>query len=146
MSKRFVSYSSKDTPINLVASTDTNQHNVVDGWQPGKDPKVDHSGGVEFGGSLGTGAMIVGFPLLMYYMWIGAKFYDGQLPLPTATQSCVDFIQHLGNLVFAHAFPTLKAWKIYWTFLIFEAACYCFLPGVWGYGKPLEHEGSKQLN
>jgi Delta24(24(1))-sterol reductase len=51
----------------------------------------------------------------------------------------------MGNLVYEHAFPSLFAWKIYWSFFSFEAACYCLLPGVWVYGKPLPFEGGKQL-
>ena len=43
------------------------------------------------------------------------------------------------------AFPSVKAWTIYWTFLAFEAACYLYLPGVYAKGKPLQHEGGKQL-
>lgn len=144
MSKRLISHP-QDAPDSLPTGSSSDKHKIVDGWQLGKDPKVDYSGHVEFGGSLGTGAMIAGFPLLMYYMWIGAIFFDGRLPLPAAPQSGIDFIQNLGNLVFTYAFPYLRAWKIYWTFLVFEAVCYCTLPGVWGYGKPLDHEGGKQL-
>ncbi|TVY31774.1 Delta(24(24(1)))-sterol reductase [Lachnellula subtilissima] len=117
----------------------------VDGWKPGEDPKVDHSGHFEFCGPLGVSTMIVGFPLLMYYMWIGATFYEGQFPVPTSTESFGSFVRHLADLVYEHAFPSPKAWIIYWTFFITEAAFYCYLPGVQGYGKPLDHEGGKQL-
>jgi delta24(24(1))-sterol reductase len=51
----------------------------------------------------------------------------------------------MGHLVSEGAFPSLKAWAIYWTFGIFEMAFYCILPGVYTYGKPLPHEGGKQL-
>ena len=44
------------------------------------DPTVDSTGQFEFGGSLGVSAMMIGFPLLMYYMWIGATFFDGHFP------------------------------------------------------------------
>ena len=43
------------------------------------------------------------------------------------------------------AFPSIKAWTIYWSFLAFEAVCYLHLPGVYAKGKPLPHEGGKQL-
>jgi delta24(24(1))-sterol reductase len=118
---------------------------VVDGWAPGLDPKVDYSGHVDFGGSLGVTAMMIGFPLLMYYMWIGATFYDGKFPVREPGQTIQEFFQHMGNLVYEHAFPSLFAWNIYWAFFIFEGACYCLLPGVWAYGKPLPQEGGKQL-
>lgn len=86
--------------------------------------------------------MMVGFPLLMYYMWIGATFYGGQFPLPTSGESFVDFLGHLAGLVYEHAFPTLEAWKIYWTFFLVEATFYCWLPGVEGYGKPLDRKSN----
>jgi Delta24(24(1))-sterol reductase len=89
--------------------------------------------------------MIVGFPLLMYYMWIGATFYGGRFPTPASTQSLASFGRHVVNLVYEHASPTLRAWKIYWSFFTVEAAFYCFLPGVQGFGKPLDHEGGRQL-
>lgn len=124
---------------------DVGRRKVVDGWEVGKDPKVDHSGHQEFGGSWGVSAMMVGFPLLMYYMWIGATFYDGKFPTPTPEQSWTGFAEYLADLIYRHAFPSLRAWKIYWAFFFFEAACYCLMPGVWGHGKPLAHEGGKQL-
>jgi delta24(24(1))-sterol reductase len=121
------------------------QKKVVDGWEAGKDPKIDSSGHFDFGGSIGVSFMMVGFPLLMYYMWIGATFYDGKFPTPKPGQDFVDFATHMGNLVYEEAFPSLKAWAMYWIFFIFEGACYCLLPGVYTYGKPLPHEGGKQL-
>ena len=32
----------------------------------------------EFGGPIGALGMMIGFPLLMWYMWISAQFYNGQ--------------------------------------------------------------------
>ena len=118
---------------------------VVDGWEVGSDPKVDNTGHFDFGGSIGVSCMMIGFPLLMYYMWIGATFYDGKFPSPAPGQSFVEFAQAMGRLVYEHAFPSLKAWEIYWVFFLVEGAFYCLLPGVYTYGKPLAHEGGKQL-
>lgn len=118
---------------------------LIDGWRPGLDPKIDYSGIFEFGGSLGVSAMMIGFPLLMWYMWIGATYYDGKFPTPAPGQSWGDFARHLGQLVYTGAFPTLKAWAMYWSFFIFEMLLYLFAPGVYAYGKPLPHEGGKQL-
>lgn len=121
------------------------ERKIVDGWEEGKDPKVDYSGHFEFGGSWGVTAMMLGFPCLMWYMWIGATYYDGHLPLPANRESLMDFIRHMGLLVYEGAFPTVKAWVIYWSFLIFEGNCYLLLPGVTTTGKPLPHEGGKSL-
>jgi Delta24(24(1))-sterol reductase len=118
---------------------------AIDGWVPGTDPKIDSSGHYDFGGSFGVTAMMIGFPLLMYYMWIGATYYNGKFPTRELGQSYADFFKHLGNLIYEGAFPSLFAWEIYWAFFIFEGACYCLLPGVYTYGKPLAYEGGKQL-
>lgn len=99
----------------------------------------------EFGGPWGVGAMMVGFPLVMYYMWIGATFYDGHFPRPERGQGFVDFFLYQASLVYNGAFPGLKAWSIYWVFLAVEAIFYLYLPGITLYGKPLKHLGGKRL-
>lgn len=118
---------------------------LAEGWEAGKDPRIDYSGHFDFGGSIGVTCMMIGFPTLMYYMWIGATFYDGKFPTPTHGETFTEFARHCGNLIYEHAFPSLFAWEIYWGYLILEGAFYCLLPGVYGYGKPLPHEGGKQL-
>jgi Delta24(24(1))-sterol reductase len=134
------------TFINGAAKkADPKPSKVVDGWEEGKDPKIDYSGHFDFGGSFGVTAMMIGFPLLMYYMWIGATFYDGKFPRPASGESFLDFAKFMGKLVYDNAFPSLYAWGLYWGFLIVQGAFYCLLPGVWSYGKPLAHEGGKQL-
>ena len=99
----------------------------------------------EFGGSLGTLLLMTGFPILMWYMWIGATYYDGMLPLPEPNQGLGDFLRHQCELVYQGAFPTLKAWLVYWVFFILEALMYCYMPGVSNFGRPLRHEGGKKL-
>ncbi|KAK9416089.1 putative C-24(28) sterol reductase [Seiridium unicorne] len=99
----------------------------------------------EFGGSLGNAVLIVGFPLIMWYMFVGATYYDGQLPFPSDEQSWAEFARHLASLAYAGAFPTRKAWIIYWSFFVMEVIFYYTLPGVTGYGKQLRHAGGKQL-
>lgn len=132
-------------PTNGAAKEPIKARKFVEGWEVGTDPKIDTSGHFDFGGSFGVTAMMIGFPLLMYYMWIGATFYDGKFPTRLPGQTYKSFFQHMGNLVYEHAFPSLFAWELYWGFLIFEGACYLLLPGIYTYGKPLAHEGGKQL-
>ena len=117
---------------------------IVDGWYEGADPKVAVDPIFEFGGSLGVSVMMIGFPLLMWYMWIGASYYDGKIPSePTLSWSAYGKL--LFKLAYTGAFPSLKAWAIYWTFLVFQAILYLTMPGVYSSGKPLPHERGKQL-
>lgn len=78
----------------------------------------------EFGGSLGVTALMISFPLLMWYMWIGATYYNGKLPLPAADQTRGEFGRHLAHLVYEGAYPTAKAWTVFWTFFLAEAVMY----------------------
>lgn len=82
----------------------------------------------EFGGSLGVTALMISFPLLMWYMWIGATYYNGQLPLPAAGQTWGEFSRHLAHLVYEGAYPTAKAWAVFWTFFLAEAVMYVVIP------------------
>lgn len=117
---------------------------VVDGWLEGADPRVDHNPHFDFGGSWGVSVMMIGFPLLMWYMWIGATYYDGKFP-SEPNMSWRQFGRHLYLLAYSGSYPSLKAWAIYWTFLTSQAILYLTLPGVYSAGKPLAHEGGKQL-
>ena len=117
---------------------------VVDGWSEGADPKIDLNPTFDFGGSWGVSAMMIGFPLLMWYMWIGATYYDGKFPSEPG-MTWREFGNHLVFLARTGAAPSLKAWAIYWVFFIFQGTLYLTLPGVYSTGKPLPHEGGKQL-
>ncbi|KAK4943938.1 C-24(28) sterol reductase [Elasticomyces elasticus] len=119
---------------------------VIDGWEEGSDPRIDLNPHFEFGGSWGVSVMMLGFPLLMYYMWIGATYYDGRFPTrSSSSETYSHFLRHLGQLAYEGAFPTLRAWIIYWSFFVFEGVCYLYMPGVYGKGKPLPSLGGKQL-
>jgi delta24(24(1))-sterol reductase len=119
---------------------------LVDGWRPGMDPKVDTSGHFEFGGAWGVTAMMIGFPTLMYYMWIGATYYDGQFPAPRDGETLADFFRGMLRMAYYGAWPSAKAWAMYWIFFVFEGACYCLMPGIWTKGKPLPHENGLRLD
>ncbi|KAL9110927.1 MAG: hypothetical protein Q9227_004542 [Pyrenula ochraceoflavens] len=109
------------------------------------DSKIDGTGHFEFGGTWGVSAIMVGFPLLMYYMWLGATMYDGKLPLPADGESISHFVQRMVSMIYEGAYPSLKAWAIYWVFFVVEGAFYLLLPGIYQKGKPLPHEGGRQL-
>lgn len=110
------------------------------------DHRVDSDAHFEFGGSLGVSMLMIGFPLLMYYMWIGQAYYNGGFPVPAKGQSATEFARHMAHLVYEGAFPSVKAWTIYWVFFVFEAICYLYMPGIYVKGKPLPHLGGKQLD
>ncbi|KAH3679642.1 hypothetical protein WICMUC_000874 [Wickerhamomyces mucosus] len=99
----------------------------------------------EFGGPAGVIGMAVGFPALMWYMWIGVEFYNGQFPLPEEGQSFFEFVNHLYSLVLNNAIPSYSTWKHFLTFTIVQGAFYYILPGVWTKGQPLTHLKGKQL-
>lgn len=46
----------------------------------------------EFGGPFGVFAIMSGFPILMYYLWICLWFYDGKLVYPTSTADIQPFL------------------------------------------------------
>jgi delta24(24(1))-sterol reductase len=75
----------------------------------------------EFGGSFGAASLMIGFPLLMWYMWIGATYYDGQFPMPKADQTWKSFVVDMASLIYQGAYPTPKAWATYWVFFTLEA-------------------------
>ncbi|PTU23574.1 hypothetical protein P175DRAFT_0508234 [Aspergillus ochraceoroseus IBT 24754] len=136
------------TPANRTsADTLRNRRPNRLGLDPSEKPgNVSHGHPFEFGGALGVSMLMAGFPLLMYYMYIGATFYDGKFPVPRPGESIAAFLYHLVDLVYTHAFPHRKAWLIYWTFLVLEGLGYLYLPGVYRKGKPLPHLNGRQLD
>ena len=71
----------KDTNGHATHSNGAPKDRVIDGWVEGSDPKIDHNPHYDFGGTPGVTAMMIGFPCLMWFMWIGATYYDGHFPL-----------------------------------------------------------------
>ncbi|KAF2476484.1 uncharacterized protein BDR25DRAFT_252516 [Lindgomyces ingoldianus] len=111
-----------------------------------ENPAIDTSGRFEFGGSFGVSALMILFPSIMYFMWIGAIFYDGKIPWPTADQSFKEFLLHMVSLIKTEAYPSNRAWSIYWYFGLVQMAFYMLLPGVYRKGKPLAHLNGQQLD
>jgi hypothetical protein len=61
--------------------------------------KVDTSGEFAFGGSFGSGAMMLFFPILMYYLWICSTFYGGSLQIKKNSETWLAFADRLVALV-----------------------------------------------
>ena len=133
-----------DIRQNGIPSSKANGH-TINGALKSRGSRKDDEERLEFGGPWGVSMLIMLFPVLMWYMWIGATYYDGHLPLPKKGEHIVDFIQHLGYLLYEGAYPSAKAWTMYWTFILFEGVCYLSLPGVTVKGKPLPQEDGRQL-
>lgn len=57
--------------------------------------KVDNSGVYHFGGSFGTAAMMIFFPLLMYYLWICSTFYGGRMEFKRSTETWLAFADRM---------------------------------------------------
>lgn len=111
-----------------------------------KDYKIDDSGHYEFGGPVGCLALMIIFPCLMWYLWLSATHYDGHFATPDRHESYWMFTSKLIGYVYNNAFPTPKAWAIYWTFLLLQAAFYVTLPGVDVKGLPIEYENGRRLD
>lgn len=108
--------------------------------------RVDNSGHYEFGGSPGCLALMTVFPCLMWYLWISATYYGGHFVTPNAHETYGEFVRRLVDHVYQGAFPTFKAWSIYWIFLVVQAVFYVTLPGIKLKGGPIEWEGGKRLD
>lgn len=61
-------------------ATATKPQKLPEGGLAADEYKDGATDDFEFGGSLGALGLMIGFPLLMWCMWIGATYYDGHLP------------------------------------------------------------------
>lgn len=59
------------------------------------EPIVLYAISYEFGGPVGVTSMMLGFPALMYYLWICLVFYDGRIVYPSSLQDITPFIQRM---------------------------------------------------
>ena len=108
--------------------------------------------------------MMVGFPLLMYYLWICVWFYDGFMVYPNSFQDIFPFLEKMWihvkevgyflstdafiliiMIYFKDASPNLYAWKVYSGFFIFQLAIAFVLPGYKQEGLPVPSLGYKTL-
>lgn len=87
-------------PTHGVNSNGVDGPKVVNGKPRDLDHKVDNSGEFEFGGVWGTGFVMVFFPILMWYLWVGQKYYNAQFPLPKSGETIGEFVQNLFSMVY----------------------------------------------
>ncbi|QPG75442.1 C-24(28) sterol reductase [Brettanomyces nanus] len=100
----------------------------------------------EFGGPIGNLGMMIGFPQLMYYMWISERFYGGDLAWPKPDQQWEDFFAQYFGYIRDHAIPSWYVVEIFTVFILAQVVFYVTLPGTWTKGQPLKHLNNKQLS
>ncbi|GAA97491.1 hypothetical protein E5Q_04169 [Mixia osmundae IAM 14324] len=110
------------------------------------DFETHHS--YEFGGPAGTLAMMIGFPLLMYYMWISLVFYQGKIVMPAAfdLKSVASFARTMAFLVRTHAAPTFKGLQIYGGLVVSQIVLALVVPGYQQEGLPVPSLNFQKLN
>lgn len=129
-----------------ASSTSKKPSSPASGSRGTYDPTIQYGTfSYEFGGPAGVSSMMIGFPLLMWYLFVSFKYYDSQLALPSSDQSIADFVKQLAAYAYEGAYPTRQAWTIMWSFLLFQAANYVTLPGIWTEGLPIPQNGNKGL-
>ncbi|CAK5267673.1 unnamed protein product [Mycena citricolor] len=109
------------------------------------DRRLDQHIGYEFGGPWGVTAIMTGFPLLMYYLWICLWFYDGQLTHPSSLDDVKPFLGRMWDHFYQDAFPTAWAWKVYSTNIFFQLFLAWVMPGVQQKGLPVPSLGYESL-
>jgi len=110
-----------------------------------KDELLDQHGSWEFGGPIGVTAMMVGFPMLMYYLWICIWFHDGSLAYPTSVADIKPFLNEMWQHVKVDASPNAYAWKVYSGLIVYQLLLALIVPGFKQEGLPVPSLGYKTL-
>lgn len=113
--------------------------------KPAAKKAAAHEEELEFGGPWGVMGIMIFSHVLIYYCWICLTYYQGGAVFPTGITDVIPFLRRMGAHIYEGACPTWYSTKIYWAFLLFEAALQYICPGIKMKGLPLEHEGGKQL-
>ncbi|WVF70772.1 hypothetical protein IAT40_005566 [Kwoniella sp. CBS 6097] len=109
------------------------------------DKKLDEHSEYEFGGPVGVVAMMVGFPLLMYYLWICLWFYRGKFVYPDSVDDIGPFFQRMGQHIYDGAYPTKFAWATYCGLTAIQLFFAAVMPGVLQNGLPVPSLGYQAL-
>ncbi|KAF8967619.1 ergosterol biosynthesis ERG4/ERG24 [Flammula alnicola] len=121
-----------------TASADLRQRNTTNGsaskvvvTEVGRevDKRLDSHQNYEFGGPWGVVAIMTGFPILMYYLWICLWFYDGALVYPTSVEDIQPFLWRMWGHVAKDASPNAYAWKVYSGNFFFQLFIAWVIPG-----------------
>ncbi|KAJ2934800.1 hypothetical protein H1R20_g2263, partial [Candolleomyces eurysporus] len=110
------------------------------------DKKLEQHETYEFGGPWGVAAIMTGFPILMYYLWICLWFYDGKLVYPTSTEDIKPFLARMWGHIAKDASPNAYAWKVYSGNFFFQLFLALVMPGYPQDGLPVPSLGYKTLH
>ncbi|TEB36682.1 ERG4/ERG24 ergosterol biosynthesis protein [Coprinellus micaceus] len=88
---------------------------------------------------------MIGFPILMYYLWICLWFYDGKLAYPTSSEDIKPFLARMWGHVAKDASPNAYAWKVYTGNFFFQLFLGLVMPGYPQEGLPVPSLGYKTL-
>jgi len=99
----------------------------------------------EFGGPWGVTAMMIGFPLLMYYLWICLWFYDGNLVYPKSIGEVQPFLFQMWTHIRQDAYPTKYAFAMYGSLMTFQLFLAFVMPGYQQEGLPVPSLNYKTL-
>ncbi|KAJ7621152.1 ergosterol biosynthesis ERG4/ERG24 [Roridomyces roridus] len=115
--------------------------------RPGRevDRKLDQHETYEFGGPFGVLAIMLGFPTLMYYLWICLWFYDGQLVHPSSLDDIKPFLATMWTHIRQDAYPSRYAWQVYGGNILFQFFLAFTLPGYKQEGLPVPSLNYKTL-
>lgn len=102
-----------------------------------KDVACDSKVIYEFGGPWGVSALMIGFPLLMCYLYVCLAVHNGHLQDPMRWE-----FWERGALTI---FPTQRAIAIYMSFTVFQYITAATMPGIKVMGLPVPSLGGKQL-
>ncbi|KAJ9113639.1 hypothetical protein QFC22_005947 [Naganishia vaughanmartiniae] len=114
------------------------------------DKKLDEHFGWEFGGPWGVSAMMLGFPVLMYYLWICLWHYHGAFARPSTLSihgkgGLLEFAQTMWNFVKTDAYPTWFAFRTYGGLIAVQLLLAWIMPGVDQEGLPVPSLEYKSL-
>ncbi|CAK9783413.1 delta24(24-1) sterol reductase [Cutaneotrichosporon oleaginosum] len=101
------------------------------------DRKLDTHQSYEFGGPVGVSAMMIGFPLLMYYLYVCLWYYDGKMVHPSSVDDIVPFLHRMWAHVKDGAYPTKFACGTYLGLTAIQILFAWVMPGVEQNGLPV---------
>lgn len=140
MARKDATASNGGAVVKASGSHIVNGHNLrVTKTDKDIDHRLDNEIVYEFGGPIGVVAMMIGFPMIMYYFWICLTYHHGKLIGPDSftLDGFKEFFEVCWTHVKVDAFPTLYATKIYIGFCLVQVLFSYIMPGPWVKGMPV---------